>query len=428
MTLLRLLKSREKYDKLAKAIPKGVLDVKTQTILDDFGKFFGEFPDAPVIPEGAFQTWFFAFAHKGLNDEARQYYRSVLAEVQKDVSPELEAGLMERLVAADTANKLVGLVEDFNEGKEIDLLSSLRSCVEQYELDVDRKVKTPWVQDPIEDLLADTESDRGLHWRIPALNMALRPMVAGDFIIGAARPDVGKTTFFTDELTFFAAQIDALYPGEDRSILWFNNEGPGKRIVTRCYQSALNSTMSELIERNKAGTLRKDYDEITGGRPNIIKIFDIHDFWQWEVEDIIRAERPALILFDMIDNIKFGGNINNNGQRTDQLLEAMYQWARVIGVKHDCVVLATSQISADGENLQYPTLSMLKDSKTGKQGAADAILTIGFNDSFPNSRFLGFTKNKLLREGSPKKIQIETIFDGHRGRYNEAAMPTGASN
>jgi replicative DNA helicase len=124
-------------------------------------------------------------------------------------------------------------------------------------------------------------------------------------------------------------------------------------------------------------------------------------------------------VFDMIDNIKFGGAAANNGQRTDQLLEAMYQWARVLGVKHDCVVLANSQISSDGENMQYPLLSMLKDSKTGKQGAADFILTIGYQSTNPDTRYLGTTKNKLAVEGGPKQLKHSVIFDGARGRYVE---------
>ena len=239
-------------------------------------------------------------------------------------------------------------------------------------------------------------------------------------------PDTGKTTLVTDQLTYFAPQVDEIYPDEERTILWFNNEGPGKRIKTRLYQSALNATMSELVERSNAGTIKDDYIAATGGREDIIRVFDIHDFWNHEVEDIIRATNPALVVFDMVDNIKFGGSVGNNGQRTDQLLEAMYQWARVIGVKHDCVTMATSQISADGENLCYPTLSMLKDSKTGKQGAAEAILTIGYNQEYPNSRFLGFTKNKLARETGPKHPQIETHFDGARGRYNTPNETIGA--
>lgn len=407
-------------------MPKHVLDIKTQTILDDFGKFFREFPETTAIEEEPFWLWFRSFAHPKLNDEQRALYKGLLSQVQEPVSPDLEAGLMSRLVAADTAERIVRMVEKFNEGDEINLGAELRSAVEQFELDTNRKVKTPWVQDDINDLLKDDENDIGFHWRQTDLNLATRPLRAGDFGIIAARPDIGKTSFLTDNLSFFAAQVDSIFPEQQRTILWFNNEGPGKRIVSRLYQSALNAAMSDLVKRSQAGTVRGDYLKATGGRPDVIRVFDIHDFWNHEVEDIIRTTPPAIIVFDMVDNIKFGGGVNNNGQRTDQLLEAMYQWARIIGVKHDCVVLATSQVSGDGENMCYPTLGMLKDSRTGKQGAADFILTIGYNPDFPNSRYLGFTKNKLARENGPKQPKIETVFDGSRGRYNGATEPNGA--
>lgn len=398
-------------------MPSHVLDIKTQTILDDFGKYFREFSEVTSIEHEPFWLWFRSFAHPKLDDEKRSLYEQLLKQVQEPVPPELEAGLRARLVAADTASKLVTIIEKFQDGDEIDLGSALRSTVEQFEMDTNRKVKTPWVQDNIDDLLLADKDDLGFHWRLDPLNLSMRPLRPGDFGIIAGRPDKGKTTFVTDQLTHFAGQVDALFPDEQRTILWFNNEGPGKRIVTRLYQSALNASSSDLVARSQAKTIRDDYLKATGGRPDIIRVFDIHDFWNHEVEDIIRTLPPAIIVFDMVDNIRFGGSVNNNGQRTDQLLEAMYQWARVQAVKHDCVVLATSQISADGDNLAYPSLPMLKDSKTGKQGAADFILTLGALDDFPNSRYLGLTKNKLARENGPKNPKAEVLFDGTRGRY-----------
>jgi replicative DNA helicase len=168
--------------------------------------------------------------------------------------------------------------------------------------------------------------------------------------------------------------------------------------------------------------VRQQYAKALGGRPGALRIFDVHDFYSHEVEDLLKLHKPAVICFDMVDNIKFSGQANNNGQRTDQLLEEMYKWARLIAVKHDCAVIANSQISADGDGLQYPTLPMLKDSKTGKQGAADVIITIGtVNDPvLVNSRYIGTTKNKKVRTGVPASPMTEVIFDGSRGRYNEA--------
>jgi replicative DNA helicase len=62
------------------------------------------------------------------------------------------------------------------------------------------------------------------------------------------------------------------------------------------------------------------------------------------------------------------------------------------------------------------------DSKTGKQGAADVIITIGtVNDPIlANSRFMGCTKNKKGRSKMPGSPQAEVIFDKDRGRYVEA--------
>jgi replicative DNA helicase len=154
----------------------------------------------------------------------------------------------------------------------------------------------------------------------------------------------------------------------------------------------------------------------------VLRVMDIHGRWNYEIEDLIREFNPALIIFDMIDNVKFGGDVGNNGQRTDQLLEAMYQWARMMAVKYDCGIIANSQISADGDGLQYPTLPMLKDSKTGKQGAADVILTGGaVNDvMLESSRYWGTTKNKKGRTGIRNSPNVELLLDKDRGRYIEA--------
>lgn len=421
ITVLRLLKYRDRYERLARNVPPKALDTNTRIILDDFGQFFREFPTCSKIPAQEFMLWFKGFRHKGLKDEATAVFDLVLKEAQKDVDVTLEAGLMARLVAADTAVRVAELIEQWNAGDEVDLYLALRKHVEDFEMQVDRKVKSPQVLDRIEDLLKAEENDVGFHWRLPCLNRHIKPLVAGDFVVVAARPDKGKTTFSAAELTHMAAQVDTLYPDERRSILWFNNEGPGRRIVTRCFQAALNATVEELVVKSNRGSIRDEYAAALGGRGGTLRIFDIHDMWNHEVEDLIKTHKPAGILFDMVDNIKFGGDTNNNGQRTDQLLEAMYQWARLIGVKHDCWTMANSQISAGGDGQQWPTLPQLKDSQTGKQGAADVIITIGsLNDpNFANSRFIGTTKNKKVRTKMSANPMCEVTFDGDRARYNE---------
>ena len=432
LTTLQLLKHRDRYERLRKAVPDRALDTRTRVILSDFGRFFKEFPEAQRVDLGAFNI-FFRSIHPSFKDEEFAVYTALFDRVDKeDVSPEIEAGLMRRLTEAAMATDVARMIEQYQAGEEVDFRAGLTGFLEEYDRQIDRKVKNPQVLDAIEDLLKAEADDTGLHWRLPCLNRHIKPLKAGDFIVVAARPDKGKTTFCASELTHMAAQLDIVWPGEQRSILWFNNEGPGRKIVSRCFQAALNATVEDLVKLSNTPAdpqfakyktrVRQDYAAALGGRPGALRIFDIHEMWNHEVEDVIQLHRPGLILFDMVDNIRFGGDVNNNGQRTDQLLEAMYQWARVRGVKYDCPVMATSQISADGDGLQYPTLPMLKDSKTGKQGAADVIITLGaVNDPMlARSRYIGTTKNKLVRTGVPSSPQTEVIFNGDRGRYEEA--------
>lgn len=428
LTVLRLLKYRDRFERLIRAVPKHVLDAKTQTILDDYAAFFKEFPEAAKIPHDEFFLWFRAFRHPTLTTEQQALYEQMLKAVQTDVGPDIEAGLLERLVAAETAYNVAGLLEQWNKGEEVDLYVALREQVERFEQNTNRKVKVPWVTTSIGELLQDEETDHGLKWRLDCLNMSMRPLRGGDFGIIAGRPDKGKTTFLTSELSFMAPQVAQMYNNE-RHILWLNNEGPGKRIIQRLYQSALNMTIPELVQHYQmpaskgsgfAHKLDELYANAMGGRLDLIRVFDIHDFWSHEVEDLIRKVPPGLIVFDMVDNVKFGGSAVNGGERTDQLLEAMYQWARVLSVKYDVPILATSQISADGDGVQWPTLSMLKDSKTGKQGAAEFIVTIGASNDplLANDRYIGMTKNKIHRHGGPKDPRCAVTFDGERGRYN----------
>jgi hypothetical protein len=109
----------------------------------------------------------------------------------------------------------------------------------------------------------------------------------------------------------------------------------------------------------------------------------------------------------------------NGGQRTDQVLEGMYQWARELAVRYKLIALATSQISAEGDGLAYPTLGMLKDSKTGKQGAVDFIITLGKKNEimYENIRFIGLTKNKLHVEGQKRSPHAEVVFAATEGRF-----------
>lgn len=419
ITLLQVMKHRVKYVKYYRQVSEKVLDSKTKTILKDFGKYLDGHPDCESIPiSEAFYTWF-CLAHPKLEQEKLAVYRKVFEEVAKDADPQVESILSELLLEANSAYELGELLIAYQRGDEINFKANLDAIQDAYTKGLNRNVKIPFIE-MNGSIFDDTRNGRGFMWSHEGLNEVMRPMVGGDSIIVAARPDKGKTTFLCDNARTWVQQLPELYPDDwqERSIIWFNNEGKGQRIVARFIQSCLGVKMSEVAEMEAAGTL---WDAFARKVPhmNALRVLDIHGYKHWQIEDILKKVKPAMVIFDMLDNIKFDGLGINGGSRTDQMLEAMYSWAREIACIHNVPVLETSQLSAEAEGLAWPTQAMLKDSRTGKQGACDAILNLGsVNDPSAEAiRFVSLTKNKLRNEGKPQSCRLEIILDNSSARF-----------
>jgi len=418
LTLLRLLKTRDRYEKLHRSVPEQGIDEPTRVVLRDYGKYFEAHPGTDVIDPAAFGTYF-ALLHPKLKPETIAAYKARFKQIEQDPAPGVADGILERLAAVRTATKLQTLLEGFDSG-EADLTSGLRQINDEHEDFVTRRKEHPKVRDKIEDIIEADEHDTGLHWRLVCLNESMRPLRGGDFGILAARVDSGKSSFLASELTHFAPQLDALWPGQERSIAVFNNEGPGQRLKHRCYNAALGKTTRELIDLKRAGTLYTDYVAALGGRESI-SVFDVHDYSMGELEDIVKDVRPAIVVIDMLDNVQADGIAHNGGTRTDQILEWLYQRSRVWAVKYDCAVLATSQLSADADGAIYPSMATLANSRTGKAGAADFVLMLGrsHDPQLANTRFISLPKNKKRRDGGAQDPRCEVLFDGARSLFKD---------
>lgn len=419
ITLLQVMKVRTNYNKFIKVINNRSIEQITAMLINKFGKFFELMEDCEVIPvTGAFYTWF--AMQKEYTQEQLSVFKARFNTIEADPDPLVVAVLQETLLTADAATKVADLLLEWQKGEDVDLIRGIEAVHTDFNHAVNRHVKLPFV-DIDSKLLDDDRNNSGFRWAWPCLNNTMRPLRGGDFIIFAGRPDKGKTTAIADNVREFAKQLPNVYPNdwEERAILWFNNEGSGKRIMKRVIQSTLGIKTSEMVQRDLDGTLWQDYDAHVNNHRNAVRVLDIHGFKYWQVEEVIKKVKPAMVIFDMIDNVRFDGSVLNGGNRTDQLLEAMYQWARELGVIYDVPIIACSQLSAEAEGKAFPLLAELKDSRTGKQGTADAIITIGASNeaSMAKVRYIGHTKNKLALEGKPSSARAEMIIDGDIGRF-----------
>lgn len=421
LTLLRLCSTKSKFDRLVPNAPREGLDELTVIMLDALRAYYKEFPDTKVLPHDVFDGWATEFKFKHLADDKKSLLKLQLRAMREPVPAEAEQGMIEKLLELELATSAVSKIVQWNAGGEFSLRDELTAIAEGITDRMDRRARLPLVKETPEELMGMDEHDIGIHFRLPCLSRNLRPLRGGDFGIYAMRPDAGKTTFLTSESSHWITQLDNVWPGQNRTGIWLNNEGPGKRIKQRWYQSLLNATIPEMVEWAKDGSLRKRIEVAMGGDIHRMQFYDIHGFNSGEVEGIIKETNPGFVIFDMIDNITFTGGLINGGQRTDQMLEAMYGGARNWAVKYDFAGVATSQISAEGEGIQYPPQSALKDSKTGKQGACDFIIMGGkLNDpSMERFRYMGTPKNKLHRAGGKRDVRQEVMFDAERARFYE---------
>lgn len=428
MPLLHTLRTREGWDKLHRAVPMKSIEPLTVAVIEDFRVYYNEFPEHDKIDYNTFYTWFFSFRHPNTPEDQKPAYQQILQHaLVQPVDPVAQEALRERLVVLSCADRVTTALEDYRLGKDIDLPSMLRHAYEAYQKDTERKVKTPVVETHINDLLKLDVDHWGFTMPIKELARHMRPMRAGDMGIVAGRPDSGKTSFLATCATHWARQLPQLFPGQYRPILWLNNEGPGGKIKLRCHQAAMGKTLSQLISMMNSGVdLQQEFARYTGGNAANLLVVDIHGFWAHEIEDLIDQLKPSVVIFDMIDHVRFGGEMMNGGTRTDQILEQMYDWARQLGVQKEFLPVATSQISSEGEGLAFPGMSMLKDSKTGKQGACEWQLMIGKtnNPDTENLRFLGLPKNKLSVEGMPKDPRATVMFHQDSGLYYDYSDTT----
>lgn len=410
------MSQRKDYAALNPMISEKSVDAVTLALIQNFGRYYESYPTHEKIDWPTFVPQFLRW-NPGMKDEKLKQFGAVFQSAMKPADEDQRRNVVNDLAELGLGTEIANYVAQYEEGELDDLFGSITDAQERYKKRVGFKM-VRFIDTSIDQLINEEFDGSGLQWRLECLRSTMRGLRPGDFGIVAGRPDKGKTSFIASEITELARQLPA-----DKNAVWFNNEGPGKRIIPRLYQAALNFNMDQMKIHSQAGQLQDLYCEKLG-RLDRIRVIDIHGLNKTQVEILLEDNKAGLAVFDMIDNIQGFGD----APRTDLGLEKMYQHQREQMVKYECIGLATSQISSDGDGMMFPTMPMLKDSKTGKQGACDFQIMIGAsNDAlYATSRFIGVVKNKLRHPTGPSDPKAEVKFDSPRSRYDDLPMLTEA--
>ena len=412
LALLRVIKYKEQYDKVARYIPMGAINKRTKLVAKDIGRYFEENDNETMINFNSFRSLFFTSYHRKLNDDDTTFYNAILTKMEADVPDGVRNSLINQLLELEFATDLGNLVDEYQAGDEVDIVSEVTHITKKLDEQMVRANSFEYAD--LDDSSVEENDDVGLKWCLPELNERYRNIQGGDQTIVCARPGLGKTTFLT------CNNVSMVEDMKDTDIIvWFNNESRRQRIMKRQMQSALRKTNDELSAMQIAGTLNEEYIKVMG-RKDRVRVYDIHgknNLFLGDILESILKEGLTIgaIVIDMLDNVKFP---TRRELREDQRLEEMYKWFRELGVEYNCPTFPTSQVSNEGAGMMYPLQGMLKDSKTGKQGACDNILMIGWDEDTtnPNARGISMPKTKTLRAGQ-QPLVTDYIMDGDRGIY-----------
>lgn len=420
--LLHALSNKQRYNSLKHVVPQGMVAPDTLALMQWYGAYFGAFPERDAVDVDELQSLVrLRSAHAAT--ESVQITLHLIEQLRQKPDDTAINGILGQLYELDLSGRAAALIEKYQRGDEVDLAYELSRLSQQAVRSKASATPDDYIKTGIDELLAEVSDDKGLKFRrIAALREHVLGLQGGASIAIAARPDKGKTSLIASVLTDFAPQVVQMYGGE-RPILWLNNEGSGKRIIPRIYQAALGKDLNEIILMSNANKLVPAYTEAIGGIADLIRVKDMHGASLAQIEQVIEAQRPAVVVADMLANFRLSSAVN--GANKADAVEQIWQEWRELMVRHDCIGMATVQISVEGGNMLYPSYSALKDSKTGIQGATDVIIMMGSLDN-PDAqtiRGLSSPKNKFATPGKPSCFQSEVYFDGARCVFNDG---TGA--
>ena len=418
--LLHALSNKQRYNSLKHVVPQGMVAPDTLALMQWYGAYFGAFPERDAVDVDELQSLVrLRSAHAA--PESVQITLHLIEQLRQKPDDTAINGILGQLYELDLSGRAAALIEKYQRGDEVDLAYELSRLSQQAVRSKASATPDDYIKTGIDELLAEVSDDKGLKFRrIAALREHILGLQGGASIAIAARPDKGKTSLIASVLTDFAPQVVQMYGGE-RPILWLNNEGSGKRIIPRIYQAALGKDLNEIILMSNANQLVPAYTEAIGGISDIIRVKDMHGANLAQIEQVIEAQRPAVVVADMLANFRLSSAVTG-GNKADAVEQIWQEW-RELMVRHDCIGMATVQISVEGGNMLYPPYSALKDSKTGIQGATDVIIMMGSLDN-PDAqtiRGLSSPKNKFATPGKPSCFQSEVYFDGARCVFNDGS-------
>lgn len=385
--LLKAVSSKEHYTRFKDLVKKHNVSKITLDLFGVIGAYYDNYPMRDTLVFDEFKTFYYIVNGKKIKDVAayEAAFDNLKDSLESDDSDALIEDIQRKLIESDYATQIYNVCLDIGTGKGGDL-TTIEPMLKEYKKEIGATVdKSKVFVSPSLSYISSVVAKDGLNWRLKELNVGLGPLRKGDFVIVAARPETGKTTFMASEASYMLTQLKP-----DEHVIWINNEEASNKVMMRVIQAYHGVTSSDLL------AMPDVYEEQfinDGGNRFLILDDDSGIKSVNKISALFEEFKPGLIVFDQLDKV----HGFNTEARDDLRIGRLYEWARDIA-KEYCPVIAISQVDGSGEGEKWIQMNQLRGSKTDKIGEADAIITIGKSNepAMDLHRFIHIPKNKLF--------------------------------
>lgn len=420
--ICRAMCERKVYDRLHDQIPKSMLAPDTVALLGWIQLYYATYTDSNAVQWDAMQT-LLGMRGQHLQKEQMDILKHMLKQVQQ-VPDEAAAGVVRTLNEMAYSGEMAALVQQYQDGDDVDFIAEAKQLERKYSsVATAQDSLLNWEDGGVDDILAATDESGGLKLNVfSELSRNIRGLRGGDCVAIAAPVDAGKTSLLAAIVVGLAQQMhEQREVYTDRPVLWLVNESLAKRTVPRVYQAATGLTLHQIVEQHKQGKFAEKYLAKVGSWDRI-RVKDAHSINLNQVTTLLEEMKPAVLVVDMVSGIK-----GTSADSEHQALEKVWQELRILGCEHDCIIIGTMQLSADGYDMMYPPLTAMKQSRIGVQGALDLCIMMGrlnVNDrpDMVNIRGISTPKCKLTKSGCTSYLQFQVEFDGGTCTFTEGLL------
>ena len=407
LEVLAVLDNLEDYTKYKHLVLNHLNDHDLKRLADGVGAFYDD-TGVTALDWPSFSTWFFV-KNPLIKDDKQTLFEGIFKKLE-DVDTTIKSSLVDTFLERYHAERIAFTAMEVAEGRKTDL-TPVQTELDTYVVNSGKAndMSVDVCTNDLDDLLTTVSHGSGLNWRLNALNESLGELHKGRMCLFAARPEVGKTTLLASECTFMAQQLPP-----EKKVLYFTNEEDRESVNIRLWCSLLGVDLATL----KANRLHfiAEHDKLLHGDRNKIIVIGKWDMSVHDIEYWLKNTDVVLIVIDQLRKVRGFDEIKGGIQRLERVFQTAREWS-----KEYAPVLTVSQLDAEAENEQFPSMSRLYESKTAVQGECDVIVNIGQVDgSVPeHARWLNVVKNKLptpmvasLRHG-----KHEVLIDPEIARY-----------